>query len=332
MKTKAQLPNSLNLQQILSGWHSELNKLEHSILKGVHTDIPLLTQVAEYILHSGGKRLRPTMVLLGGAALGSHDERLVPAAQVIEYLHTATLLHDDVVDNADTRRSQRAARKIWGNEASVLTGDYLLSMAFYMLTRLRHLEILKLMSATTTKMARGELLQLTCSYTTANEHEYLEIIINKTACLFAAAIKMGALLGGAKEAMAQSLYQYGLSIGVAFQIVDDILDYTDEQKTGKSVGIDLQERKITLPLSHLLDNASPQDQQDVKEILALPRIHDVEIQRIIGKMKNYDSLEYSLGVARNYVQEAHQHLQLLPDGSVKKTLHNIADFIVYRKM
>lgn len=174
---------TVSLEHILKVVSTDIELLELKILNDVKTDIPLLNNVADHILSSGGKRLRPALVLLGAEMFDGVDERVMQAAQVIEYLHTATLLHDDVVDGAETRRAKQAVCKVWGNEASVLSGDYLLSMAFHHLTKLRNLEVLELMSETTTKMARGELLQLTRSFEAANEEEYLEIIINKTACL-----------------------------------------------------------------------------------------------------------------------------------------------------
>ena len=175
------------------------------ILKNAKTDLPLLNKISEHILSSGGKRLRPALVILGAEMFNGVDERVMIAAQVIEYLHTATLLHDDVVDGALTRREKLAVCRIWGNEASVISGDYLLAMAFHNLTKLKNLEVLNLISETTTKMAKGELLQLIRSFDTINEKEYLEIIINKTACLFAAAIKTGAILAGAEKKICKSI-------------------------------------------------------------------------------------------------------------------------------
>ncbi len=321
-----------NLENILEVVLPEIESLEVKILEDIQTDIPLLTNVSDHILNSGGKRLRPAMVLLGAKMFAGVNDQVVEAAQVIEYLHTATLLHDDVVDGAETRRSKKAACRIWGNEASILTGDYMLSMAFHRLTKLRHLEVLKLMSETTTRMARGELLQLTRSLETAIEEEYLEIIINKTACLFGAATKMGALLAGASVKQAELLYDYGINVGIAFQIVDDALDYSDEKKTGKPVGGDLQERKITLPLGHLLENASLQDAQKIKQFLDSPEINKTDIDAVIDMMNQYGSVDYSLTCAKVYVETAKSKLQEFPDSELKNSLQQLADFIVARQL
>jgi octaprenyl-diphosphate synthase len=262
---------------------------------------------------------------------GGIDERVMQAAQVIEYLHTATLLHDDVVDGAETRRARQAACRVWGNEVSVLSGDYLLAMAFHRLTKLRYPEVLELMSETTTRMARGELLQLTRSYKTANEDDYFEIIINKTACLFATAIKTGALLAGASGKSADLMYDYGMAIGISFQIVDDALDYSDEKKTGKPVGGDLQERKITLPLSHLLEQANVRDRKRLDLILAQAIIEKPQIEEVTCLMKRYGSIDYTLAHSREYAAKAMQYIENFPDTELRQSLAGIADYIVSRQ-
>ncbi len=320
-----------SLTQILKVVSSKIELLESQILRDVQTDIPLLNNVAEHILSSGGKRLRPALVLLGGEMFGGIDERVMQAAQVIEYLHTATLLHDDVVDGAETRRASQAACSVWGNEVSVLSGDYLLAMAFHRLTKLRHPEVLVLMSETTTRMARGELLQLTRSYKTADEDDYFEIIINKTACLFATAIKTGSLLAGASRESADLMYDYGMAIGISFQIVDDALDYSDEEKTGKPVGGDLQERKITLPLSNLLKQANVRDRKRLDLILAQAIIKKPQIEEVTCLMKRYGSIDYTLAHSREYAAKAMQYIENFPDTELRQSLAGIADYIVSRQ-
>ena len=324
-------PNS-NLEQILQPVSSDIENLESHIISDVTTDIPLLNDVNEHIIGSGGKRLRPAMVLLGAEMFKGVNEKVVQAAKVIEYLHTATLLHDDVVDGAETRRARQTARKIWGNEVSILSGDYLFAMAFYQLAKMRNEEILRLMSDTTTKMARGELLQLTRSFEVSDEEEYFEIIINKTACLFAAAIKTGALLGGGTLDSSDRLYEYGLALGIAFQIVDDALDYSDEYKTGKPVGGDLQERKITLPLSHLLEKANESDGRRLDQILTNQEIEKTQIEEVLKMMKNYGSIQYTLDCSRKYVFKAQRILEKFPESSLRQTLYELADFIVSREV
>ncbi len=321
----------MNLNTILDSVAEELCHVEKAILHYAQTDIPLLTNVAQYILSAGGKRLRPALVLLSAKLFNYNGHQTIRAAQVVEYLHTATLLHDDVVDSADTRRSQKAVRSIWGNEASVLVGDYLFSMVFRMLTELRNLEILEVMSHTTTLMAKGELLQLTRSYDSMNEAEYLEIIFNKTACLFASALKMGASLAQAPNRAKQQLYDYGMAIGFAFQIIDDTLDYIEEQtKTGKATGIDLKERKMTLPLIHLLKVASSPDKARLTNILHGEVITNAHVQEVMQMMKHYGSAAYSIQVAQNYASKAESSLDVLPPSPIKQMLTDIAHFIIVR--
>ncbi|MBF0280216.1 MAG: polyprenyl synthetase family protein [SAR324 cluster bacterium] len=321
----------MSLNKILDSVSEDLSQVEEAILQCVQTDIPLLTHIAEYILAAGGKRLRPALVLLSAKLFDYNDQKTIKAAQVVEYLHTATLLHDDVVDKADMRRSQKAARSIWGNEASVLVGDYLFSMVFQMLTQLKNLEVLEVMSHTTTLMAKGELLQLTRPYTSVNEEDYIEIIISKTACLFASALKIGAVLAQAPRSEQQQLYDYGMAIGLAFQVVDDALDYMkEESQTGKSIGIDLKERKITLPLIHLLKEASPKDKSRLDGILSEKIINNGHVQEVVQMMENYGSTKYSIQVARNYANDAQNCLLHLPTSPIRQMLTDIANFIVIR--
>jgi len=326
--SEPKIVKKLNLDKILYVISPEIKSLDFQILQNIKTDLPLLNNVAEHILNSGGKRLRPALVILGAEMFAGVDEKVMQAAQIIEYLHTATLLHDDVVDGSETRRKKLTACRIWGNETSVLSGDYMFAMAFHKLTKLRNLEVMALISDTTTRMARGELLQLTSPFQNSNKNDYLKIIINKTACLFAAAIKTGALLAGADKKSANQLYEYGMKLGIAFQIVDDALDYSDEMKTGKSVGNDLQERKFTLPLSLLMEKANNSDRIRLNYILSLRKIEKTHIFEVINLMKRYGSIEYTLEVSKKYSNEAKRITELLPVSNFTKTLKNIADFVV----
>ncbi|MDP7318509.1 MAG: polyprenyl synthetase family protein, partial [SAR324 cluster bacterium] len=294
--------------RFLDSISTEMAELEGLIREYAQTEIPLLNSVSSHLLEAGGKRLRPVMVLLGGSLFRPPDERVMQAALVVEYLHTATLLHDDVVDGGETRRGHKAPRMLWGDEASVLSGDYLFSLAFHTLTRMRRPDVLELMSGTTTKMACGELQQLTRNFLDTSETVYYEIINCKTACLFGAATKMGALLSGASPEAAQSLYDYGAALGMAFQVVDDALDYGDTLQTGKPVGTDLQERKITLPLSHLLRQGSSEAQAAVQSILNEHVISDCHVTQVIGLMQDCGSIPYTLGAAQRFADEARTRL------------------------
>ncbi len=321
---------SVTLDNILAPIGSDLELLEEAILRDIRTDVDLLNTVSEHILLSGGKRLRPSLVLLAASVFSGTNTEIRKAAQVVEYLHTATLLHDDVVDGAETRRARKAARQIWGNEASVLTGDYLLSKAFHMLTGLGNLPILVLMSHTTTLMAEGEILQLTRDLGSADEDEYRKIIYHKTACLFGAATRMGGLLAGATGKETDALQNYGESLGMAFQIVDDALDYDDRQQTGKQVGTDLKERKITLPLLHLLSHASEQDRKFIEELLQKRIISMEQVREVMRLMKVYGSISHTLRRAEEHVGSALEQLDCLPPGEARDSLGQVASYVLTR--
>ena len=321
------------VEQIKKPIYNEMDLFEKKFTESMSSKVALLNRITHFIVNRKGKQMRPMFVFLVAKLLGKGNvnERTYRGASVIELIHTATLVHDDVVDGAETRRARQAVCRIWGNESSVLSGDYLFAMAFYLLTKMRNKEVLSLMSATTTRMACAELSQLTSSFGTSDE-EYFEIIINKTACLFAAAIKTGALLAGGSLDSADRLYEYGMALGIAFQIVDDALDYTYEYKTGKPVGGDLQERKITLPLRHLLKKANPSDRRRLDKILSNQEIEKHHVDEVVNMMKNYNSIQYTLDCSKNYSLDAQRSLEKFPESSLRQTLFELADFVVSREI
>ncbi len=324
------MPTSIN--DLLADVQEDLRQVEARIMANFSTEIPLLNEVAQYILESGGKRLRPAILVIAAKMFNSGGERIHQAAAAIEYLHTATLLHDDVVDDADLRRARKAARKIWGNQASVLVGDYLLATAFRSLTLLGEISVLETISATTSLMAKGEILQLVRRYETATEQEYLDIVIHKTACLFAAAAKIGAVFGGADEARQDALYGYGNDIGIAFQIIDDALDYVEERgQVGKPLGADLKERKVTLPLSRLLKVARDGQKAALGDILKKETIEDEDVLQVVAMMREHDVFPYTLAEARKFASRGKTYLAALPDLPQRATLAQLADFVVERE-
>jgi octaprenyl-diphosphate synthase len=323
----------MEIQQLLDSIKPDLAQVESEILAHLNTEIPLLNEVGQYILRSGGKRLRPCIAIFSARLFGGSDERVHKAAAALEYLHTATLLHDDVVDQADMRRARKAARILWGNPASVLVGDYLLATAFRSLTLLGNLQVLDVISHTTTLMAKGEILQLIRKFDTATEGDYLAIIIHKTACLFAAAAQIGGALAGAGPAEQAALYAYGNDLGIAFQVVDDALDYVeDRSKVGKPLGIDLKERKVTLPLSRLLQVASAPQRARVVATLGKPAIEDEDVLEVVALMQEHRVLPYTLGEARRYVERAKGHLAGQPALAGSLPLKVVADFVVEREL
>lgn len=321
----------MTLTEILENIKNDLALVEERISNQLNTEIPLLNEVGQYILDSGGKRLRPAILIYAARLNGTPPDGVFTAAGALEFLHTATLLHDDVVDEADTRRAKKAARKVWGNPASVLVGDYLLATAFRSLTLLGHLGVLDTISQTTSQMAKGEILQLIRKYDSATEADYLAIIIHKTACLFAAAAKIGGALSGASEPVQEALYQYGNDLGIAFQIVDDALDYVEErEKVGKPLGIDLKEKKVTMPLSRLLEIVSPEEKTGLLNMLGKETIEDDDVHEVMALMKTYQVLPYTLKEAEKYASRAQTHLMALPASQERDILGQIARLIVER--
>jgi len=325
-------PTIVPLDQILLPIGDHLKEVEALLLKNIETDIPLLSEVGKYILKSGGKRIRPAMLLLATGSVGKITHDAYVAANIIEYLHTATLLHDDVVDNADLRRSQKSARTIWGNEASVLVGDYLFGYAFYYLGTLKNLRLMEILSNTATVMARGEIRQLTRNNEVTTESEYLDIIYYKTASLMEAAMQIGCILGSGTETEQGALLECGKNIGMAFQLVDDALDYDLSNKDlGKEQGVDLKERKITLPLSHLIETASPAEKSEIDEIMSAAKITDHHVERICQLIALHRSGDYTLEQAQIYVGKAKDSLDPIADNEFKTSIKQLAEFIVFRK-
>src|SRR5512138_2108433 len=243
----------------------ELKGVEEQFKKDLASDVPLIRKVGEYVLSSGGKRIRPALLLLAAKLCGYTGSRHIPLASVVEFIHTATLLHDDVVDEANIRRGIPSANTLWGNSASVLVGDFLFSKSFSLMVADGDLNVLRVLSAATTRIAEGEVLQLVCtSDLEITEERYIEVVVCKTAVLLAAACQAGAIIGGATAEQEAALAAFGMDLGIAFQLMDDTLDYVaDEKEFGKSIGHDLEEGKITLPLIETLKRCSAAEREIV---------------------------------------------------------------------
>ncbi|MDH4120394.1 MAG: polyprenyl synthetase family protein [Deltaproteobacteria bacterium] len=319
--------------EALSGEYSQdLKRVEEEILSHLHTDIPLLNELSRYIFDSGGKRLRPLVLILAARMFGGAGDHLYRAAGAVEFLHTATLLHDDVVDQTDQRRARPTARVVWGNPASVLVGDYLLATSFRNLTALGNMVILDTISQTSALMAKGEILQLIHRVDSATPAHYMEIIIAKTASLFAAAGKIGVCCGGGLPDHQERMYRYGHDLGIAFQMVDDALDYAPRRdKVGKPQGTDLKERKVTLPLSRLRELAQGEDQRALEDILGGREITDADVALVVAMMERHQVLPYTLAQARTFATQAREQLSGLPAGVERDRLDALASFVVDRE-
>lgn len=304
------------------------------IQKRLQSEVVLVNQLSHYIINSGGKRLRPMLALLMARACGYQGERHVDVAAIVEFIHTATLLHDDVVDESDMRRGKDTANNVWGNQAAVLVGDFLYSRAFEMMVDVDQMRVMQIMATTTNTIAEGEVLQLlNVNNAETDEARYLEVIYSKTAKLFEAACQLGAVLSGLSDEQEKQAAQYGVHLGTAFQLVDDILDYTaNSDEMGKNVGDDLAEGKPTLPLIYAL---AVSDAKGATADAALIRKaieeggldHIDEILAIINKTQ---ALEYTTEIAKKETRLAIEALQFLPENDFKSALTELALFSVSR--
>ena len=290
----------------------------------------LINQVAEHIVSAGGKRLRPMLVMLAGRATGAISAEHHQLAAIVEFIHTSTLLHDDVVDESDLRRGRSTANAIWGNAASVLVGDFLYSRSFQLMVELDRMPVMRILADTTNRIAEGEVLQLLhVRNPDTDEAAYLNVIERKTAVLFAAGTKLGALASGADEATQLALYDYGMQLGYAFQIADDVLDYSgDADALGKNLGDDLAEGKATLPLIHAMAQATPDVRARLRTIVetgdtgALPEV--------LAAIDAAGSLDYSRARALEYAEAAESALAGLDDNDAVAALRGLARYAVER--
>src|SRR5512136_317323 len=283
------------MEAVLDLIGEDLKNVELQFKKDLHSDVPLIKKVSEYVISSGGKRIRPMLLLLSAYLCGYRGNRHVPIASVIEFIHTATLLHDDVVDNANLRRGLASANSLWGNQASVLVGDFLYCKSFALMVADGDLKILKLLANATTVLAEGEVLQLIYTKNPdITEEQYIDVVRCKTAILLSAACQAGAIMGGASPEREAGLRDFGMELGIAFQMVDDTLDYSaSEELFGKSIGHDLEEGKITLPLIHALRKCSADEKKQIADVIKKD-IHDKDdfktVFELVGK---YGGLDYS---------------------------------------
>jgi len=295
------------------------------------SDVVLINQIGEHIIGAGGKRLRPMLVLLAAKALGYQGHEHVNLAAIIEFIHTATLLHDDVVDESDLRRGRKTANALWGNAASVLVGDFLYSRSFQMMVGLHRMAVMQVLADTTNAIAEGEVLQLLhVNNPDVDEAAYQRVIERKTAILFAAATRLGALLAGANTATQEAMADYGMHLGLAFQIADDVLDYTaDAQALGKNLGDDLAEGKATLPVIHAIAHADAGSRARLRTIIEQG---DVDaLPELLLAIEQSGSIAYSLGRASDYARAAEQALSGLPETQALAALRGLARYAVKRE-
>lgn len=304
--------------------------LNQQVVSRLHSQVPLIESIGHYIIEAGGKRMRPVLVLLCSRALGYQGSNHVALATVIEFLHTATLLHDDVVDMSDMRRGRPTANVRWDNPSSVLVGDFIYSRAFQLLVEIGNMQIMDVMASTTNRISEGEVLQLVHQHDPrTSEAEYMEVIRNKTAILFAAACSTAAILSEADQAVQQALHEFGLEVGLAFQLIDDVLDYAgDSVELGKNIGDDLAEGKPTLPLIYTMQHGSAAELQLITEAIESGGLD--KLPAIIAAVRSSGALDYTREVAAQCIARAMTALALLPEGPYKAGLALVAEAALNR--
>ena len=327
---------ALNLNEILSPIASDMLTLNEVIKARLSSQVALIDQVSTYIIQAGGKRLRPALLFLISQALadGKQIHHTHDLAAVIEFIHTATLLHDDVVDESDLRRGRKTANAVFGNAASVLVGDFLYSRAFQMMIAPGELRVMEILSNATNTIAEGEVLQLLNMHDPdVDENRYLQVILFKTAKLFEASTELGALISGATEAQIHAAANYGKHIGVAFQVMDDWLDYTsDAAQMGKNAGDDLREGKPTLPLIYLLNHGNPAERELAKH--AIERQEELTeefFQEVLQAVRSSGALDYTLEFAQKEAAKARAYLSSFPDNVARQSLLDLCDYSLARK-
>ncbi len=325
-------PREASLQPLVDLVGEDMGEVNRIILDKAVSDVELIQKLAHHLIDSGGKRLRPMLTIAAAKLVGYKGEGHIRLAAAVEFMHTATLLHDDVVDDSDFRRGKKAARILWGNQASVLVGDFLLGQAFRMMVDVGSLAALKILSNASAVIAEGEVMQLAASKNMATtEDDYLAIINAKTAALFSAATEVGGAIANRPADEQAAMKSYGRSLGIAFQLVDDALDYSgDSARLGKSVGDDFREGKITLPVILSYRRGSEEERAFWQRTLVQGEINDADLPHAIALMKRHKAIEATLDRARHYGAMARDALGLFRDSAPKKAMLDAVTFCIAR--
>ncbi|KAA1182946.1 octaprenyl diphosphate synthase [Photorhabdus heterorhabditis] len=321
----------MNLESIIKLTADDMAAVNEAILSQLNSDVTLINQLGYYIISGGGKRIRPIIAILAGRALGHQGDKHITVAALIEFIHTATLLHDDVVDESDMRRGKATANATFGNAASVLVGDFIYTRSFQMMTALDSMRVLKLMSEATNVIAEGEVLQLmNCNDPNISEDDYMRVIYSKTARLFEVAAHSSAILSNATPEQETALQNYGRYLGTAFQLIDDLLDYDADSNTlGKNTGDDLNEGKPTLPLLHAMNHGNPEQSALIREAIEKGNGRHL-LETVLTTMKQCGSLEYTRKRAEEEADKAIAALQVLESSPYKQALVGLAHIAVQR--
>jgi octaprenyl-diphosphate synthase len=320
------------VKEVFDLLRDDLVAIEQELGRDSASAVSTITEIAEYLREGGGKRIRPTLLLLSAHTLGYSGPAAIRLGAVVEMVHTATLVHDDIIDGADVRRGRPSTNTTWGNEKCVLAGDWLYMQAFRVALKEKNLRILDLLIELTQQMVEGELLQIQKQGRAVSEAEYYDLIYRKTACLFSVSMRLGAVLASASEAQEASLAAYGRAVGLAFQIVDDVLDLTaSEEVLGKPVASDLREGKATLAVIHSIDHGTAADRKAIQRVLDDRSFENVSRERIQQILARNGSIEYAMSVADRYAEQSRQALASTPDSEYKRSLLWVPDYVVARE-
>ncbi len=312
----------------------ELSSVEDVSINSLNSDVDIVNTMGTYIAKNGGKRLRPALVILSSKACGNDSEASIKLACAVEYIHIATLLHDDVIDNSDTRRGAPSANSKWGNKSSILVGDYLFAKSFSIMVKEGNQQIMDSLANASMKMAEGEIQQLISKYdVNMKEDKYIEIITKKTAELIASCCEVGALVAGAPKEQVKAMYAYGMNIGIAFQLIDDTLDFiADVEKLGKPVCNDLLEGKVTLPLLKILEFENGSTRSRIETILKSDTLENEDIDFVMDLIDKYKTVDYTINLAKRYASLGKEYLKAIPENDERTILKNLAQFIVTRQV
>jgi len=318
------------LDSIRSLVQTDLDATDRFITTELQSHIPLINQMVQYILNCGGKRIRPLLVLLSARACNHNAKQHIDPAAAIELIHTATLLHDDVVDSSTLRRGHDTAHTIWGNEASVLVGDFLYSRAFQLIVKLQNLTVMNIFSDATNLIAEGEILQLVnCNDPDTTEASYYEVIQRKTGKLFEVGSQLGPAISSASPAACDGLQEYGMNLGIAYQLIDDALDYNaSAEQMGKNVGNDLAEGKPTLPLIHALREGTTAEVALIRK--AIETGSTDQLDAILAIIESTKAIEYTADAAKKHAYKANLALKHVPESPYRQALHDLSEFVVAR--
>jgi len=325
-------PAAINGKEVFELLRDDLAAIEREFGRDTVSNVTAITEIGEYLREGGGKRIRPALLLLASKLFDYQGRGAIRLGAVVEIIHTATLVHDDIIDEAQTRRGRPAANTQWGNSKCVLAGDWLYMQAFRIAVQERNFRILDVLIELTQQMVEGELLQMETLGKLISQRDYFDLIYRKTACLFSVCMRMGAILGGATEDQEDRLAQYGHDLGMAFQIVDDVLDLTaSESVLGKPVASDLREGKVTMAVIHALERCTPEEKSKIETVLRDRAFNGVTHPQILEVLARYGSLEYASERASQYAESARKAICVFPDSDFKRALLWAPDFVVARE-